>query len=55
MLADGVEVPDEADDLKGMKVDELRQLADDAGIEGYRDMRKSELVAALAAAAGEAE
>lgn len=39
-------------ELHDMKVDELHQLAREAGIEGRSDMRKEELVQAIAAARG---
>jgi hypothetical protein len=35
------------EDLSSMKVDELRSLAEEKGVEGFETMRKAELVAAL--------
>ena len=34
-------------DFNSLTVEALRKLADDAGIENYRDLRKADLVAAL--------
>ena len=48
VLAD--EQPMDESELAELTVAELRELADDAGITGYSDMRKAELIAALEAA-----
>lgn len=48
VLAD--EKPADESDLSELTVAELRELAEDAGITGYSDMRKAELIAALEAA-----
>lgn len=49
MLANGaiVEAQPAGSDYAGLKVDELRELAKDAGITGYAKMKKAELVEAL--------
>lgn len=39
--------PDAAVDLAGMKVPELKRLAEKAGIEGFANMTKPELITAL--------
>ncbi len=39
-------------DFSQLKVDELKQLAEAAGIEGFQSMKKAELVAALESAKG---
>lgn len=49
MLLSGaiVEAQPAGSDYAGLKVDELRELAKDAGITGYAKMKKAELVEAL--------
>ena len=47
VLAD--EQPVDESELSELTVAEFRDLADDAGITGYSDMRKAELIAALEA------
>ena len=42
-----VAADDGGEDLSGLKVSELRKLASAAGVEGYRSMSKSQLLAAL--------
>ena len=41
--------PEAEEDLDGMKVAELRQVADDLGIEGHGDMKRAELIEAIKA------
>lgn len=55
VLADEKEAKAAAADLNDMTVDALRKIADDAGVEGYRDMKKAELIQAIEAATEAAE
>lgn len=55
VLADEKEAKAAAADLNDMTVDALRKIADDAGVEGYRDMKKAELIQAIEAAIEAAE
>lgn len=40
-------MPERSEDLQQMSVDELQRKAKEAGIHGYSDMRKDELIKAL--------
>lgn len=42
-----IEKQDIVNELENKKVDELKELAKEAGIDGYSEMKKAELVAAL--------
>lgn len=55
VLADEKEAKAATADLNDMTVDALRKIADDAGVEGYRDMKKAELIQAIEAATEAAE
>jgi hypothetical protein len=55
VLADDKESKAATADLNDMTVDALRKIADDAGVEGYRDMKKAELIQAIEAATEAAE
>lgn len=55
VLAGEKELEQSAANLADLTVEALRKIADDAGVEGYRDLKKAELIAAIEAATEPAE